>query len=314
MADELTDQEIEGDDIDPVGARVIPDLLVVLVVGLVGAAMGPLLLVKVYHVFDHAKITARLWEWVFILGVETSFWALAFVPLWSSVRRLWRFTATTNAERLKLFAFVVLLGVLAGIPLFTAHRLGFFSPLDRQFKPLELLVAIGCIVAAPGVIGIWLVDRCVAQRLSPDRGVAQIVTYLRLKRYLDVYRSFLGIMLGLVVLAAGAQRAAIVAATHGTGFRPVFVLLFGGYNTLLLAVVYVPAYLRLVATGREIVDGIEPIPKKEKDMAVALAQRQTLVNLFGLETSATDKLKSALFLLAPVFSSIVVTITGAGAT
>ena len=64
---------------------------------------------------------------------------------------------------------------------------------------------------------------------------------------------------------------------------------------------------------REIVDGIEPLPKKEKDMAVVLAQRQTLVDLFGLETSATDKLKSALFLLAPVFRSIVVTITGAGA-
>jgi hypothetical protein len=37
------------------------------------------------------------------------------------------------------------------------------------------------------------------------------------------------------------------------------------------------------------------------------------VDLFGLESSATDKLKSALFLLAPVFSSVLVAIAGVNA-
>jgi hypothetical protein len=119
-------------------------------------------------------------------------------------------------------------------------------------------------------------------------------------------------MLGLAVLAAGAQRAAIVAASDATGFRPVFVLLFGGYNTLLLVLVYVPVYLRLLAMGRRIVDEIEPFPREGTGWDAALDRRAKLVELFALETSVADRLKSALFLLTPVFSSLVVTLVGLG--
>jgi hypothetical protein len=300
------------EEMDPVPVHAIPNLLVVLLIGLVGVLFGPWLMVVVFHVFGNATITARLWEWIFILGVETGFWALAAAPIFLSMRKLWLYTGSANVERLKLALFVLILGGLTAVPLVLAKSLGFFSPLDRQFAPLLCLVGIGSLVAAPAVVGIWLVDRCVAQKLGPQRGLVQIATYLRLRRFLETYRTFLGIMLGLAVLAAGVQRAAIVAASHANGFRPVFVLLFGGYNTVLLVLVYVPVYLRLLAMGRRIVDNIEPLPTQDTGWGDALDRRAKLVVLFALETSVTDRLKSALFLLTPVFSSLVVTVVGLG--
>src|SRR5947207_2597102 len=81
--------------------------------------------------------------------------------------------------------------------------------------------------------------------------------YLELRIVLQRVLAVEGAILGAAILATGSLRNSVVVWHHNdaTAFPREFVLMYGGFFTLLLALLYAPVYQTLLETGRKLVEG-----------------------------------------------------------
>lgn len=163
-------------------------------------------------------------------------------------------------------------------------------------------------VLMPGALAIWLVRRGLAndfQEVSTKLG--SISHYLRYREQLQRYLMILGLGVTLLTLATGALRQALIAAhaTTADKFPVNLVLIFGGYYTLLLAMVYLPAYGTLIESGRRLRDAYCPLPEiNSPEWEKILAKRKMLEDTLQLQMSFNQSLSAGITILAPLLSGI----------
>jgi hypothetical protein len=92
---------------------------------------------------------------------------------------------------------------------------------------------------------------------------------------------------------------------HPEVFPVDYVLLYGVFFTLLLALVYVPAYLKLQAAGRAIIADYVPINPRTKDFAEEYEKRQQLTTLLRLDTSVASSFAAGAAIVTPLVTSLV---------
>lgn len=112
------------------------------------------------------------------------------------------------------------------------------------------------------------------------------------------------LIIGAATLATGALRLTVLAAAPDAPFPASYPLLYGGFFTIVLAFVYIPAYLSLQQLGNSLVDGCWPVPstKPGKDW---YEHRQSASAALGLTVSAKDSFQAGAAILAPLATSIV---------
>lgn len=188
----------------------------------------------------------------------------------------------------------------------------------------------------------WKHELSVGVGGAPDPDVDHPVEALmRLRELLDRSLVLLGSMLGMAIASIGAFRHAVVSweeckrrirpapeeqcgtdgfsASTAVDFLGVpieYVLLHGMCFSLLLALIYVPAYLRLQALGRAVVDHLVPIDIDAGARPVGAAQsaapaavtdrveeRQSLLTVLQLNAGVTSSLTAGASILTPLVAS-----------
>jgi hypothetical protein len=170
-----------------------------------------------------------------------------------------------------------------------------------------LMSSIGFVVALGAAYGSLLVNVALA-RLTHEAGsdADRLRTYLGLRAQLLRLLSISATLLFLATLAQDAKRRAVGAlplpeCVPDFGFPRV--LLYGLFFTILLALTYIPVFVTLMLTGRNICNSVLPIPSPNDDSWPNWhARRKNLEDL--LQLSLVDTLRSVVAVLAPVIASL----------
>jgi lysylphosphatidylglycerol synthetase-like protein (DUF2156 family) len=274
---------------------------------------------------DQHAFAARSETLFFLLLIcaETALWALLLVPAWTLVRTLrrwasWRFVVIGAVLTAVVASFVGLIG-----------RRGMTSVLDHQAFKFGVITALGYfLVALPAAVAVWAVQRAADEALAlpaswlesfrafvrEDTGEEQptgIEWYLRMRAHLERGVTILGLVVAAAVLATASFRNANLAwakAQSGGKVGNVFaferVLLFGLFFTLLIALLYAPAHLRLRAVGARLRDSMAPEPTAGADWAAAYDERAKLESVLGLNAGLMSSFGPAAAVFAPFVAAI----------
>jgi hypothetical protein len=259
--------------------------------------------------------------WVFLLVVQTAMWAIGAALLLSPemrrpLRHVWA------DARLPVFASVA----ATAVPLVTfvtvvSLKSNLHYPLRWHREKVLALSLIGIGVALIGIAELALV-RFALER-APTGGTAKdIEHYLTLRTLLQRVLGVEGAIVGAAVLSAGALRNAVVAYNQihtkyesvpdPSKFPREFVLIYGAFFTLLLAMLYVPVYFRLLDVGRENVkNACEDADPRSEAWLAAYEKRKKLEEYLQLEVTTSAGFRSGVAILTPLASALVALLLGA---
>ncbi|MEM7125690.1 MAG: hypothetical protein AAF702_05155 [Chloroflexota bacterium] len=256
--------------------------------------------------------TPQFITWYLLILILPAYWSIVVIPLWQSVGDFDQPKRTTFITVLGS-ALVIIVG-LAVEPILTyATGSGSFSfvesPLAYHWIRMSILMTLGLATVAPAVTGIWYVSRTASQIASQSRihnEHIEALVWLRVR--LQWYITVLGIVVGLVTLATGALRNAILAfdPIQKTTFTVEIVLVYGGLFTLLLAFVYVPVHQSLLRVGRYVRDEAFPINSLSRsNWDEWFSRRNDFEELLHLKSNSYESFQTGVLILGPLLTGLV---------
>lgn len=286
----------------------VPEAHVVIWVALAGAALGPLILLGDLPAWDegHRDVarTGPFALWAVAIGLQSMTWALA-LPAIRAIARRWR---TREAARSRELRFATGAVVLVAVLLAVTPALVQEIPETIPNRPLKtgLLNLIAFTVAAYAARAMWF---AVAQlRTLPSGGAGDldaVQRHRRLRADLETLLAILGILVSLAVIASAALRGLTISVDPDTALPAEAVISYGILLSVLLALIYVPAYLTLLGAGRALQDQLAPLLSVEHPgFTQRLDLRDRLGALLGLDVSATVSFRAGVAIVSPLLGSL----------
>jgi hypothetical protein len=180
------------------------------------------------------------------------------------------------------------------------------------------LVAVGMLIVAPALVGIWLVaivlgrvrdiikafERPQNGRVSWGGRQTEVLTQLRrIPTLLQRLLVTLSAAVSAVTLSTGALRLAVLTVQPKPPWPPADPLVFGGLFAVLLALSYLPGAVRLQDSRRMFVDAVSPIPRRRPDNDW-YEDRERIQKLVIMEDSGNEGVQAAIAIVAPIVASL----------
>lgn len=180
---------------------------------------------------------------------------------------------------------------------------------DLSLKILIIIITGVLSVGLPTLLIIWSIQIRLREKLTQTHfSNLSIHQYIRLHNELTFTTLALGLMIGLLVLAAASLRKAHLEAHYiAVSDYPIeFVLLYGAYFTFLLMLIYVPVFLSLNAAGHRICQTLFPIHLTNTDTwATQVSNHEKCQKLLYLKLNPLQNWLKQLAILAPILGSII---------
>lgn len=253
--------------------------------------------------------TVEFAVWLFMIALTCMMIFTTPFILSRDLKSLWRYR---RGHELDLFISLLGLAVLFAIPMLytrSSNDESISFPLAYHSNKVLILYILGFFaVAVPGSLGIWLLrQELVTEFEHPTAESNTIKDYLSDRERLQRFLLILGILVTLVTLNTGALRNAVIAAgaSDKESFPVIGVLIYGAYFTLILIILYLPAYNQLLEAGRRVRDVYCPLPLPDTpEWDKALARRKLLEETLQLNLTTQQSLQTGILVLAPMLSGI----------
>ena len=254
--------------------------------------------------------------WLVALGVQGAAWTFGAAPLLAGLAA-WRRADDARHWAAEITATGVAGAVLVLGPAAVALLAPIGSPLNNHSWRMTAITGLGAVTAAAGFANLAVLDlsarrmRVQLKRRETTAGMGVAAEYLQLRRRLDALLVLLAALVTIAVLCAGLLMRAMQANVDPVRYSPALMWPYALYLVGVLALVYVPTHLRLLAVGEEMRDSRFPacLPG-EPGYDEAVKHRHEMDDLLGLEEGPTAKLKSSLVILSPLLGSFVATVLG----
>lgn len=279
----------------------------------IGIAFGMLVLLYKYGATAESRKFVQTEEfliWMFLLSIVMTLCFILPFSVFKALNDLWRYGKGRIAD-------MVISSIVVTILFFLTRGLPELAGLKPIVKPLYMhmgkislfsILAL-CSVGLPAFLGIHLIY-CAAKNEFKERSPRsdRIAEYRLLQQHLQTFLSILGIMVGLLALATGALRNALISydAALAESFPALIVICYGIYYTLLLALIYLPTFLALRKVGRRLCDEYSPLPSPDDaNWNELYKKRQNLEELLQLNVGARKRLQSSIAVFAPLLSGLI---------
>jgi hypothetical protein len=216
---------------------------------------------------------------------------------WVELAALHPVSARDAAVRVSAIAAAGLLVVNFTLPLAGSH-LG-----DWRRAALTTIAIIGAVPAGAVMYGI---RRAALGGSLPGIPGERLALLVDLRRLLQRLLAAVGSLVALAVLQTGTLMALDRSAHAPSGNGPPqYVLVFGGVGSLLVALIYVPAWAAVQRSGLLLRDELFPMRDLEEPAAVlSMAEdRQKLERILGGDRSVFADIQTGLVILAPLLAS-----------
>jgi hypothetical protein len=257
--------------------------------------------------------------WLFLLCAQVGLWAVLLVPIARALENLrpwWR------ARSAAVYVGVVLAST-AVISILTAKLVAYPRGLPGHTTKVDVITAFAIAVAALAAAGVGFVTTGVDElegdlASQPDVGPAiwerRAASCVGLRAALDSLLAITAAIIGAGVLSTGVLREATIswqqALDPATSPEAIFpeeqVLAYGVGFSFVLALVYLPVYVRLQAVGTWLRDAWAPMiwPPGE-GWSQRADERSMLDRELKLDRSATTSFRIAAGVLAPLALSAI---------
>jgi hypothetical protein len=168
-----------------------------------------------------------------------------------------------------------------------------------------MFAIVAAIPIAAVMYGIW---RLAVRDAPTGHKGQQVDLILALRRLLQRLLLAAGSVVALVTFAAGTWWLLEHSLHTEFGNRPPqFVLVFGAYGSLLVGVVYGPAWTALQRRGHLLCDKMYPLRTLDNETSILnrAADRQKLEQILGLDRNFVADLQGGVVILAPLLASAV---------
>lgn len=216
----------------------------------------------------------------------------------------------------------LIVGIVASAAAIVALVVGFehfFSPFVPDYPladhptKLRILTGVGFLVALAALVGMWLVEAAIERRRSGQL-MKELVEYLGLRDDLRRFLDTAAAVIGAATLSTGALRGVVVAEVPGAEFPPEYVLYYGAFFSVLLALAYAPALLACRVAGRQLADTLLPLPEtKPESWTDWYTNRGALEALMELDVATSKGVRTGLAVAAPFVGSAVGLLLGTSA-
>lgn len=269
--------------------------------------------------------TLQFQAWATIVAFQVALWGALAPGLWRTSGQLWRRWQEGPGRRgpgLLLVGYLALVGLIV-----VALRWGSPNPeipAAYSARALVLVLVALVIVLPPVAMGIWLVHGVLGglgarlavapvERASlevdwPSVGRPMFADLLWLRATLRQLLLVAGAVIGAATLASGALRLAVLAAAPSASFPSEIPVLHGGFFTVVLAILYLPASTSLKRQARALVDACWPVPPSAKPDETWYRSRQSAEGALGLAVSVRDSFQTGAAIVVPLVASIITVI------
>jgi hypothetical protein len=177
-------------------------------------------------------------------------------------------------------------------------------PFPDQFRRLAIFYLFAGLGLFPATSGMLLVRAEALKADSNSFAAARhsVGALVEQRQSLVLFLGVAAFIIVLVIMAFAGYRRALIA--DGRDYPATFLLLIGAFFSVLIAVLFVPAYLAVQEAAQAAVDALVPLsdvtfPKHE------WFQRQSDLRAFlGLDVSVVGVFSAAFAVLTPVASSV----------
>jgi hypothetical protein len=186
-------------------------------------------------------------------------------------------------------------------------------PLWLHFARVTVATLVVGIFVSPSFLGLVLVQtrlHALAQEapieVAAERGGHVVVELLWLRAALQRFLVSFAVVISGAVLAAGALRNALLADGAPAENLPVVsILSYGGFFTVLSALIFVPAYLTWQEQVFDLRDQLYPVPRNGLQPHDWYQARSDFDVLLSARSSAGSRLATAFGILAPLAGGLV---------
>lgn len=175
-----------------------------------------------------------------------------------------------------------------------------------------LLVRLVVLAGAPTIGATMLSIRRAALDGPKKPGPGEKLAFLvALQRLLQRLLAMAGLLVALVTLEFGAFMSLQRSVQQPPANRPPeYILVFGGYGTLLVAAAYLPGWSAIQRRGRELCDALFPMSGVDQtsELIKTASERQQLERILGTDRTLMADLQSGIAILAPLIAGMVATL------
>jgi len=254
-----------------------------------------------------AQAEFDVWIWIYAVYVGTAA-ALGI----ASFPAFWRLARTTGRHAAaRAVAAWPLLGVL--LFLFGPYVVGKNIPFWLGFARSTAANVIAGVFITPSFAGLLLVQtrlsalaRETASAANEGKAGGLIVELLWLRTAMLRFLTTFAAAITIGLLGVGALRLAVLAFGIKPAQIPILRLLtFGGVNTALIALIFVPAYFAWQERVSELRDTLHPVPQDGRPAHDWFLARDDFDALLTARASAGQVLATAFSVLAPLTATVV---------
>jgi hypothetical protein len=253
--------------------------------------------------------TVEFGVWLFMVALTCLMMFTTPFILARDLKQLWVYRRGHEAD---LIFSVLSLALLFFVPYIYTNFLGegkITYPLAYHSIKVIILFILGfLLVALPGALGIWLIRLgLIAEFQHPTVEANTIKDFLHDREMLQRFLLILGTLVALTTLMTSSLRNAVIVAGASTpeNFPVIGSLIYGAYFTLVLIILYFPAYSQLLESGRRVRDVYCPLPLPDTaEWEKVLARRKVLEDTLQLNQSVQQNLQTGIIVLAPMLSGI----------
>ena len=175
---------------------------------------------------------------------------------------------------------------------------------------IRLVSALGYLAASLGLIVVLLVQAALrATSEGSESTDEELELYFQLRSHLHQSGLMLGVIVALATLTTGTLRD-LQLSIKGTATYPTeYILIWGAYSMIVIALVYVPVYSSLLAFGRKIRDTRLPLPRLDSgSWSQIYSTRNELADYMQLSVMSGQSFQVSIAITAPLIAGIVSTL------
>jgi hypothetical protein len=267
---------------------------------------------------------AELAVWQLLIAAQVVVWSLAAgigrkaaKELEAHIRSWWPDSASVLRARWRrgVVGFVIFTYAAVALPLVVGGIAGLRNPylMAGQVWKIPLLHVVAGVAAMPFLGLLKRIELCAADGVEWSTTRMHIGRIRLLRRYLRLATASLGGIIALAVIATGALRHAVEAAS----LEPLpesFMIVYGAWFTGVVAAIYLYASTALDERARWIMEEAAPLPDPKLEAAEAFTASTKLRAELGAELELggdpRKKLEGLLVILSPLGGALLTRVGG----
>ena len=274
--------------------------------------------------------------WVSLVAILFSVASMALFPAWGVFVRIFNVVRNEDQRNLHKIIFAIIISSLLFLLVMLAafYWVSLFSEALKAQSP-EMLHHLRSIIGLterfiivysypslallPLLMGILLINfvaeimyKQIASIVKDEQKIFKFIAdYLEYRSLLQTYLTACGIMFSIIPFMASAFFSIYVDLHYLTGeqFPLKNIIMYGLILSVILFVIYVPAYINLANTGKALLNILFPFDSMN-NLEITISNRERLDTLLQTNVSVGQSIRTGAVLLGPLMSGLVVLLLG----